>query len=67
MATLTVQIPDALADALAVYLARTGGSAGPAVTEALALWLIGKGHGSRALNRAYLDAAFPGCSGADAA
>lgn len=71
MTTLTVEIPQAIADGLATYLEQhRDSSSDRAVAGAVALWLLQNGQSNREISRAYLDAAFPylrGHSGADAA
>lgn len=70
MATLTTEIPDAVADALAEHVAAmTASDAQKVVAGALALWLLQTGYSGVGLRQAYLDAAFPrrGRSGAGAA
>lgn len=64
MTTLTVEIPQPLAEALAQ---RHGSNPSKVVAGAIALWLLQGGQSSPELNRAYLDAILPEPSGADAA
>lgn len=60
MTTLTVEIPDFLADALATYVASAcTSSPSKAVAGAIALWLLQQGYSGPELTRAYLDAILP--------
>ena len=71
MATLTLDLPDALAAALAEHVAqKAGATTQGTINAAIALWLLQDGQQGHELKRIYLDAAFPylnGRSGTDAA
>ena len=61
MASLTIEIPQGLADALASHVRqRPDGSTDKAVAGAIALWLLQNGHSGPEVRRAYVEAAFPG-------